>query len=181
MGQRRMGYREFVAYVAVMSITIAAAIDVMLPAFDEMKESLGLDPASNAIALTVTLYFGGMAFAQILWGPLADHYGRKPVLWAGLLIYGVGAAISTSAGSLGILLFGRFIWGIGAASARVMGITIIRDVFKGDRMARVMSLVMSVFLLGPVIAPLVGEGLLQFGSWRYVFGLGVFFATVTVL
>ena len=176
-----MGYREFVAFMAVMSITIAAAIDVMLPAFDVMKESFGLDPGSNAIALTVTLYFVGMAVAQIFWGPLADHYGRKPILWVGLSIYAVGAAVSTLADSLSILLLGRFVWGIGAASARVMGVTIVRDVFQGDRMARVMSLVMSVFLLGPIIAPLVGEGLLQFGSWRYVFGLGLFFALATVL
>ncbi len=181
MNLRRMGYREFVALMAVMSMTIAAAIDVMLPAFDEIKETLGLAPDSNAVALTISIYFIGMACSQVLYGPLADRFGRKPVLYFGLAVYAVGAAGSTLASSLTFLLWARFVWGLGAAALRVLSITIVRDVVVGDKMARVMSLVMTVFLLGPVIAPLVGQGLLQLGSWRYVFGFSMAVGAVTLV
>ncbi len=169
---QRMKYGEFVAFMATTSITIAMAIDVMLPALGEMKAAFGLDAADNAIALTVTAYFIGLSLAQLVYGPLADHFGRKPVLYLGLAIYLVGAAGSALAPSLAILLASRLVWGVGAAALRVLGNTIVRDVFAGDRMARVMSLVMTVFLLGPVVAPLIGEVLLRLGSWRYVFGAG---------
>lgn len=172
----RMTYAEFVAFVATLSITIAVAIDVMLPAFDEIKDSFGLEPESNSIALTVSVYFIGLAGMQLLYGPLADHFGRKPVLYVGLFIYAVGAAASTFAPNLEILLVARFVWGVGAASPRVLSITLVRDAFQGDRMARVMSLVMTVFLLGPIVAPLIGEGVLQLGSWRYVFAVSLLFA-----
>lgn len=168
-----MGYSEFVGFMAGLSIAIAIAIDITLPAFDEIKDSLELDPSSNALALTISLYFLGMALSQIFYGPLADHFGRKPVLNAGLILFTIGAAWSTFAPSLGSLLASRFVWGVGAGSPRVLSNTIVRDVFDGDRMARVLSLVMSVFLIGPVIAPLVGEGLLTLGTWRVVFGAGL--------
>ncbi len=174
----RMGYREFVAFMAVSTMTIAMAIDVMLPALGEMKEAFGLEPSDNSIALTVTVYFVGLAVAQLGYGPLADHYGRKSVLYLGLGIYLLGAAGSTLAPSLTMLLISRFVWGVGAASMRVLGNTLVRDVFEGNRMARVMSLVMTVFLLGPIVAPLVGQGLLQLGSWRFVFGAGTALALV---
>ncbi|MDH3500179.1 MAG: MFS transporter [Acidimicrobiia bacterium] len=176
-----MSHREFVAFLATMSVTIAMAIDVMLPALGEMKASFGLPPDSNSIALTVTLYFVGMSAAQLFYGPLADHYGRRLVLYLGLAIYLVGAAGSALAPSLGVLLVSRFVWGVGAAAMRVLSNTLPRDVFDGDRMARVMSLVMTVFLLGPIVAPLIGQGLLQFASWRFVFGAGAVSAVVVVI
>ena len=167
-----MSYREYVAFLATVSMTIAMAIDVMLPALSEMKESLGLAPESNSIALTVTLYFLGMSVTQLIYGPLSDHFGRKPILYAGLAIYGLGAILSAAAPNLGVLLIARFIWGVGAAAMRVLSNAMVRDVFEGDEMARVLALVISVFLLGPVFAPLLGEGLLQLGSWRWVFAGG---------
>lgn len=165
-----MGYSEFVGFMAAVSIAIAIAIDITLPAFDEIKESFGMPPESNSVALTISLYFLGIAVAQVFYGPLADHYGRKPILSGGLILFVLGAAGSTLAPSMEVLLVSRFMWGMGAASPRVLSTSIVRDVFEGDRMARVLSLVMSVFLVGPVVAPLIGEGLLQFASWRVVFG-----------
>ena len=168
-----MSHREYVAFLATTSITIAMAIDVMLPALSDMRSALGLAETSNSIALTVTLYFVGMSSAQLFYGPLADHFGRKPILYVGLSIYLIGAIGSTVARSLSILLISRFVWGIGAASLRVLSNTLARDVYEGGRMARVLSLVMTVFLLGPVVAPLIGEGLLRVGGWRTVFGAGI--------
>jgi DHA1 family bicyclomycin/chloramphenicol resistance-like MFS transporter len=168
----RMSYREYVAFLATVSMTIAMAIDVMLPALSEMKESLGLAPESNSIALTVTLYFLGMSVTQLVYGPLSDHFGRKPILYTGLAVYGFGAVLSAAAPNLTVLLVARFVWGVGAAAMRVLSNAMARDVFEGDAMARVLALVISVFLLGPVFAPLLGEGLLQLGSWRWVFAGG---------
>ena len=175
-----MGHTEFVALMAAFSITIAVAIDIILPAFDEIKNDFGLAADSNSIALTISLYFLGIASAQMLYGPLADHFGRKPILAAGLVIYLLGAAASMMAPSLGVLLVARFVWGVGAASPRVLTNTIVRDVFEGDQMARVLSLVMSVFLIGPIVAPLIGEGLLQVSDWRVVFGASLLLGLFTL-
>jgi len=178
---KRMGDREFVAFVATMGMTISFAVDIILPAFDDVKASLGLAPDSNAIALTITVYFVAMSGAQLIYGPLADHFGRKPVLHAGLLIYFVGAIMSAFASSLAMLLLSRAVWGVGAASLRVLSNTIVRDLYQGDRMARVLSLVMSVFLLGPIAAPLIGEVILIFGPWQVVLAACGALAVVTAL
>jgi len=166
-----MGHREFIAFSATLGITISFAIDAILPAFDDMKLSLDLAPESNQLALSITAYLVTMSLGQMFYGPLADRFGRKPTLFIGLAICVVGVALSTFATSLAVLLAGRAIWGLGAASIRVLANTLARDLYEGDAMTRVLSLVMAVFLLGPVFAPLIGEALLSFTTWRVVFAL----------
>ena len=153
-----------------MALT-ALSIDLMLPAFDEMRADFGLASDSTNIAATITVFFIGLAIAQLFYGPLADRFGRKPVLYGGLLIFVLGAIGSALAGSLGGLLAFRFVWGVGAAAARVISFSIIRDIYQGDRMARVMSFIAAVFILVPVVAPGIGALLLRFASWRFLFWL----------
>jgi len=166
-----MGHREFIAFSATMGIAISFAIDAILPAFDDMKVSLDLAPDSNRISLSITAYFITMSLGQMIYGPLADRYGRKPTLLFGLAVCVAGAVVSTFADTLTMLLVGRAIWGFGAASIRVMSNTLARDLYDGDVMARVLSLIMAVFLLGPVVAPLIGEALLEVTTWRVVTAL----------
>lgn len=168
-----MSSSEFVAYMAALSVTIAVAIDITLPAFDEIKSSFDVPPESNVVALTISLYFLGMGASQLVYGPLSDHFGRKPVLNWGLGLFVLGAAGSMLAPSIGFLLVARLVWGVGAGSPRVLGFSIVRDVYEGDQMARVLSLVMAVFLIGPVVAPLIGQLILGLGSWRVVYGAGL--------
>jgi len=155
---------------STMSLS-ALSIDLMLPAFDEMRADFGLATDSTDTAAIITLFFLGMAAAQLVYGPLADRFGRKPVLYGGLAVFVMGAIGSALAGSLAGVLAFRFLWGIGAAGPRVISLSIIRDVYEGDQMARVMSFIAAVFIFVPVVAPSAGAVLLGIASWRFLFWL----------
>ncbi len=147
----------------------ALGIDMMLPAFDDMRASFDLEPGSPRIAQTVTLYFLGMAGAQLLFGPLSDRFGRRPVIFAGIAIYVGGAVGSALAPSLAWLLVFRFVWGVGAASGRTVVMAVVRDSFSGDAMAKMMSTLMAVFLLVPILAPTLGSVIVAVAPWRAIF------------
>jgi len=151
----------------------ALAIDVMLPAFDDIREHYGLPADSTKVAQVVTAFLLGMALAQFFYGPLADRFGRKPVLYAGFAIYGLGAIGSLLAPSLELLLLSRFIWGVGAAGPRVVSISIVRDLFSGEAMAKAMSYIMAVFIMVPILAPSIGAGLIAIFPWQSVFAFGL--------
>ncbi|HEY5683766.1 MAG TPA: multidrug effflux MFS transporter [Acidimicrobiia bacterium] len=154
----------------------ALGIDLMLPAFGDIRQAFGLAADSTAVAGIVTAYFVGLALGQVLWGPIADRYGRKVTLYAGLAVYMAGAATSALSPSLGVLFGARFAWGVGAAGPRVGALAMVRDSFEGERMARVMSFILAVFVLVPVLAPSLGAAILAFASWRWVFAFGVVYA-----
>jgi DHA1 family bicyclomycin/chloramphenicol resistance-like MFS transporter len=149
----------------------ALSIDLMLPAFDEIRADFGLVADSTDTAAIITLFLLGMAAAQLVYGPLADRFGRKPVLYGGLAVFVMGAIGSALAGSLASVLAFRFLWGLGAAGPRVISLSIIRDVYEGDQMARVMSFIAAVFIFVPVVAPSAGAVLLGIASWRFLFWL----------
>lgn len=151
----------------------ALGIDLMLPAFDAMRADLGLAPGSNAIAGTVTAYFLGLAAGTLVYGPLADRFGRRPTLLASYAVYAVGALASALAPSLTVLLITRLIWGLGAAGARVVVMAVVRDAYEGEEMSRAISHLMAVFIVVPVFAPTVGAGIVAVASWRWVFGVCV--------
>ncbi len=176
-----MGEREFIAFMAGLTASTALGIDVMLPALGEIRATFGLPADSTTASWSVTLYFLGLGSAQLVFGPLADRFGRKPALWAGLGLYALGAAGAALAPSLEFLLVSRLLWGIGAASPRAISLTIIRDRHVGDRMARVLALVMTVFMIAPILGPGIGELLLLSGSWRWVFGFSLVTAVVLAL
>lgn len=152
-----------------MMATGAMPIDIMLPAFGDIRADLGLAPDSNAVARLVTAFILGMAVAQLPAGALADRFGRRVVVRSSLLIFITGAALSAMAPSLTLMLVGRFVWGLGAAGCRVVAVAAIRDTTEGVRMAREMSFVMAVFILVPCFAPSVGALILLGGQWRLVF------------
>ena len=152
-----------------MSMT-ALAIDVMLPAFPEIREAMGLPADSPEVGRLVTAFFLGLAVAQIPAGILSDRFGRKPILYVGLGLYAVGAIATMLAPSLGWMLVARFAWGLGRRWPPRAGHRHRPRPLQRQRMARVMSLVMSMFLLIPVIAPTIGALLLLFGPWQLVFG-----------
>ena len=148
----------------------AFAIDAMIPALPAIGTDLGVT-ADNDRQLVVVAYMFGFGSTQLLWGPLADRFGRKPVLALGILLYVVFAFLCAFAWSFPLLIAGRIAMGASAAVTRVLVVTMVRDLFEGEEMARTMSLVFMVFMLVPVLAPTVGQGILLVGPWRAIFGV----------
>jgi DHA1 family bicyclomycin/chloramphenicol resistance-like MFS transporter len=164
------GALEFVVLVALMTSMVALSIDAMLPALPVIAGDLDVSRLNDS-QYVITLFFAGMAGGQIFFGPLSDSIGRRPAIVAGLLLFAAGCLLSMFAASFAQMLLGRFLQGLGAAGPRIVSIALVRDRYQGRGMARVMSLVMTVFILVPVFAPAVGQGILVWADWRAIFGL----------
>ncbi len=160
--------------VAAMMAINALAIDVMLPGMQEIGASLG-EPDENKRQLIITAYLLGFSVMQLVFGPLSDRFGRRGPLAAGMAVYVLAAVGAVFVPTFAPLLGLRFIQGMGAAATRVIAVAIVRDVFGGRQMAEVMSLVMTVFMVMPVIAPSMGQVIMMFAEWHMVF---VFMAAV---
>jgi DHA1 family bicyclomycin/chloramphenicol resistance-like MFS transporter len=163
-----MGFREFVAFIAGLMATNAIAIDSMLPALPEIGESLQIDTA-NHTQLVITAYLLGFGGAQLVYGTLADRFGRRKVLLFGLALYTVASIGALFAGSLEVMLAARALQGVGSAATRILAITIVRDCYSGSHMARVMSLAFLVFLSVPILAPSIGQAIMLVAPWRAIF------------
>ena len=174
-----MGLKQFIAFVAALMAVNALAVDSMLPALPVMAAKLGLTLA-NQQQWIITAYLLGFGATQIVYGPLADHFGRKPLLLVGLGIYAVFSLVAAMADGFTTLIVARVLQGIGSAATRVLSVSIVRDCYKGAQMARIMSFAFIVFLAVPVIAPSLGQIIMLFGPWRWIFlGLAVFSVGVT--
>ncbi len=165
---RAPGFVEFVALIALMMSIIALSIDNLLPAFVPIQQEFRLASANDAQYI-IASYMAGFAVSQLFYGPLADAVGRRPAMILGMAIYLVGTVVAIAATSFEILLAARVVQGVGAAASRVLVATIVRDRYQGEEMARVMSFVMMVFIIGPVVAPGSGALILLVGSWRLIF------------
>ena len=167
-GVKRPGTREMTAMLAALMGLNSFAIDAMIPALPAIGHSLHVLDA-NERQLVVIAYFIGFASTQLVWGPLADRFGRKPVLAAGITLYAVFALLCAFAGSFALLIASRIGMGASAAVTRVLVVAMVRDLFEREAMAKVMSLVFMVFMVMPVLAPNVGLAILAVASWQAIF------------
>jgi len=161
---------ELVTMVAALMSLNAFAIDVMLPAMGAVAADLGVTNANDQ-QLIIVAYVLGFGFPQLGFGPLADRFGRRPVLAVALVGYTVTAFFCMAAPTFELLLAARFVQGMFAAGCRVVATALVRDLFVGRSMARVMSLVMTVFMIVPIVAPAVGQGILLVAPWEWCFGV----------
>ena len=166
---------EFIALMAMLFATIAFSIDSMLPALPEIAQELSPDDINRA-QLILTSFVLGMGIGTFFTGPLSDTFGRKPIILGGAALYIVGAILAYFAQGLELVLFARFLGGLGAAGPRVVGLAIVRDVYAGREMARIMSFVMMVFTLVPAVAPLMGSVIIAMAGWRGIFLAFILFA-----
>lgn len=173
--------RHIIAYLAFVSFLLAFGIDTVLPAFDEIRADFALASGSGDVSKIVTLYLIGIAFGQLVWGPVSDRFGRLPTMLAGVSVYGGGALLAAIAPSFGWVLAARLIWGLGAASTMVLYTAIARDLYAGDQMARVLQIVVAVFLIGPMVAPAIGELILLTGYWQAIFASATVLALIAIL
>lgn len=161
---------EFIALAAALMALNALAIDIMLPGLQEIGASLNVAD-ENSRQYVISAYFGGMAAALLVYGPISDRFGRRGPLLVGLTIYVVAAAAAVFAPTFEVLLALRFIQGVGAASTRVIAVSVVRDRFGGRAMAEVMSLIFMTFMVVPVIAPSLGQLMMIFANWHMIFVL----------
>ncbi|HEY9058085.1 MAG TPA: multidrug effflux MFS transporter [Aurantimonas sp.] len=177
---RGLPYWELVTMIACLMAMNAAAIDIFIPAMQEMGSALGVADA-NQRQLVITAYILGFGSAQIVYGTLSDRFGRRPILFFGLGVYVLASVAAIFAPDFETVLALRAIQGVGAAATRVIAVSVVRDSFDGRRMASVMSLVMMVFMAVPVIAPNIGQLIMLFGDWREIFlAIGVFGVAVAI-
>jgi DHA1 family bicyclomycin/chloramphenicol resistance-like MFS transporter len=166
---KKPSFAEFVCLIALMMAVTAFSIDNLLPAFDVIRREFSLKNDNDAQLLVYT-YLIAFSLAQMIYGPISDMVGRRPVLIGGMAIFVAGSLLAIVATSFEMLLIARVIQGIGSAAGRALAVAIVRDLYKGSDMARVMSLAMMAFLIAPVIAPAVGSLLLAVGTWHLIFG-----------
>lgn len=165
---RPIGFVEFVLLMGAMGGLLALATDAMLPVLPEIGEALGAtDPHDRQQVIFV--YFLGVALSQVFYGPLADSYGRLPLIYLGFGLFCLGGLIAGSSVNFEMMLFGRLIQGIGAAGPRVVSLAITRDLYAGRDMARVSSLINVAFITAPIIAPALGQAVAGALGWRALF------------
>jgi len=170
-------FSEFIALMALLMAITALSIDMVLPALSVIGMQQGVQEI-NHTQYIISVLFAGFTLGQLLYGPVSDSFGRKFSIFIGLSIFIFGSVLSGLSENFSLMLMGRFLQGIGAASPRVTSIAIIRDQFAGREMARVMSFVMAIFIFVPTIAPSLGEIMLYLANWRAIF---VVFAIVAMI
>ena len=172
-------YVEFVLLMSMMMSLTALSIDAMLPALPQIGSDLNVQN-DNTRQLVISIIFLGLALGQLFFGPLSDKTGRKPAIYAGYALYIAGALMSLLAISFPILLLGRFLQGVGVSAPRAVTLALVRDRFEGRAMARVMSFIMTTFILVPMIAPSLGQAILLYSGWRTIFGSFILLALITL-
>lgn len=171
---------EFLLLMAAMMCLMALFVDAMLPALRQIGEEFDAIEG-NYYQWVITSLMVGMGVGQLFYGPFSDAFGRKPAVYLGFVLLLIGTLISIFAPSFEWMLAGRVLQGLGAAGPRVMMVAIIRDRYAGPEMARIMSLVMTIFIFSPVVAPLLGQLVLLFAGWKAVFVMLLLISLATVI
>jgi MFS transporter, DHA1 family, multidrug resistance protein len=176
---KRLSQGEFIALMGVMFATIAFSIDAMLPALPEIAAELSPDAPNNA-QLILTSFILGMGAGTLVAGPLSDAFGRRSIIFLGAGLYVVGAILAYFAPSLELILAARVLQGLGAAGPRIVSLAMVRDLYAGREMARVVSFAMLVFMAFPAIAPLIGAGIIAAFGWRAIFLAFLIFSAFSI-
>lgn len=168
---------EFILLMALLTSLVALSIDAMLPAMELIATELNSTSRQQTF-LIVSIFFVGMAFGQVFFGPFADARGRRLTILVGLVIFLLGTAVCYFAHSMEVLLVGRLIQAFGVSGPRIASIALVRDLYTGNAMARVMSFTTVIFILMPMVAPLMGQVVMNLFGWRHIFSV---FAIVAII
>ena len=174
MEKKPQNQLEFITLMAALMASVALSLDALLPALDIIGQAVGnTDPVKNQ--WLVSIFFLGVGTGPLLFGPISDSIGRKPVVYIGFALFVVASVLCVNSGSLGWMIFGRYLQGAALSAPRTVSIAMIRDKFSGDFMARIMSFVTAIFILIPVVAPALGKTILDTFGWKAIFHFQVVF------
>ncbi len=177
MFKSRLSQFEFVSLMAFLMSIVALAIDALLPAINQISADIGIQNSTDN-QLLITMIFLGLGFGQLLFGPISDSLGRKPVVFMGFGVFIIASFICINATDLNTMIFGRVLQGIGLSAPRTISIAIVRDSYSGDYMARIMSFITVVFILVPIVAPAMGKFVLDHYNWQAIFYIQLFFTVL---
>jgi DHA1 family bicyclomycin/chloramphenicol resistance-like MFS transporter len=176
----RLGLVEFILLMAFLTSLVALSIDAMLPALDKIGSELN-SQSTQQTYLIVSIFFLGMALGQVCFGPFADARGRRLTILVGLIIFLIGTLVCYLSTSIEMLLFGRMIQAFGVSGPRVASMALVRDLYVGDAMARVMSFTTVIFILVPMVAPLLGQLVMNYFGWRHIFTMFAIVAAISAI
>lgn len=159
--------RELIAIVGLLMALNAFSIDIILPALPNIAGALGSE--GNAQQLLIITYVMGFGAAQLLFGPITDALGRRTTLILALVLYAITTLACLASPTMGLLLAARAMQGVAAAGTRVVAMAMVRDLVSGRKMAEIISFAMTVFMIAPILAPSIGQGLLLFAPWQSLF------------
>ncbi|WP_339709726.1 multidrug effflux MFS transporter [uncultured Kriegella sp.] len=171
---------EFVALMASLMSIAALSIDALLPALSNIGIAINSFDSTEH-QLLITMIFLGLGVGQLFFGPLSDSFGRKPIVYMGFTVFGIASIMCVFAPSLEWMIAGRILQGIGLSAPRTITVSIIRDLYKGDYMARIMSFVTAFFILVPVVAPAFGKLIMDSMGWEAIFYMQLFFGLLIAL
>ena len=177
MFKSKLSQFEFVALMAFLMSIVALAIDAILPALDDIGAHVGITHSKDN-QLLITMIFLGLGIGQLLFGPLSDSLGRKPIVFMGIGVFIIASYMCIYAATLEMMIAGRILQGIGLSAPRTISIAIVRDSYSGDYMARIMSFITVVFLLVPIIAPALGKFVLDHYNWQTIFYIQLVFSII---
>ena len=166
---------EFIALMASLMSIVALAIDALLPALKLIGYSIGTIESTDH-QLLITMIFLGLGIGPLLFGPISDSLGRKPIVYAGFIVFIIASFICVNATNLEVMIAGRILQGIGLSASRTISIAMVRDTFSGDYMARIMSFITVVFILVPIVAPAIGQFILNHYTWEGIFYIQLIFS-----
>ncbi|MGI3167509.1 multidrug effflux MFS transporter [Pseudooceanicola sp. C21-150M6] len=175
----KLSQTEFVAMMAMMVATVAFSIDSMLPAMPDIAADLSPEDPNRA-QLVLSSFIIGMGLGTLITGPLSDTFGRKSIVGLGAALYILGATLAWAAPSMELMVAARLMQGIGAAGPRIVSLAMVRDLYAGREMARLVSFIMLIFTLVPALAPLLGMIVISIGGWRGIFVSFILFSVISV-
>lgn len=180
MFKSRLSQFEFVALMASLMSVVALSIDALLPALNHIGNDIGIQNTTDN-QLLITMIFLGLGVGQLIFGPISDSLGRKPIVFMGFGVFIIASFISIHATDLNTMIMGRVLQGIGLSAPRTMSIAIVRDSYNGDYMARIMSFITVVFIMIPIIAPALGKFVLDHYNWKAIFYIQMIFSVLVSL